>query len=271
MVNSRVRRQLLVLFAWSIVVGGRGVLSAQYREVPVVNGGSLRGRVTLSGGSHSAPGFPITKDDNVCGTTPSTSRLITGKDRGVRNAIVYLEKIDQGRPFPARRASTLDQRNCEFQPHVLLMRPDEPLTIVNNDRVLHNVHAYMVEGNSSTLFNIAQPIKGQKSIVAASSFQNARLVLVTCDAGHPWMSAYVVRLPHPYYAITDARGEFRLDDIPPGTYVLVMWHEGVAAVRTLKERGVPTRYFFEEPYQQSKSVVVAPHKETHVDFELNLR
>ncbi len=216
-------------------------------------------------------GLAITKDDAVCGTRPSLSRLVVGRGRGVENAVVYLKGIDEGKNFRNRKTATLDQKGCEFRPHIMVLNQNAPLEIVNNDRVLHNVHAYEFTKSPTTLFNIAQPIKGQKSRIDASQFRNAGLVMITCDAGHPWMSAYIFRVENPYYAVTDANGHFRIDGVPPGTYTLAMWHEGVGIKRKDLEQGTVTKYTFEEPYSQSQQISVPPRGSVRAEFELKLR
>jgi len=45
-----------------------------------------------------------------------------------------------------------------------------------------------------------------------------------CDV-HEWMKGWIHVKEHPYFATTDASGTFRIDDVPPGTYTLVTWHE----------------------------------------------
>ena len=75
----------------------------------------------------------------------------------------------------------------------------------------------------------------------------------------------------PYYALTGADGSFRLENVPPGSYRLVMWHEGVAITRTDREKGVPTRYAYEAPYRETMQVTVSPKSRTQADFELKLR
>ncbi|HEX9007569.1 MAG TPA: carboxypeptidase regulatory-like domain-containing protein, partial [Bacteroidota bacterium] len=163
------------------------------------------------------------------------------------------------------------QHACEFVPHVLILCAPDRLEVVNNDPVLHNVHAYDLHAENLGLFNLAQPIKGQKSTVAPSQFRNASLIMTGCDAGHPWMNGYIIRAEHPYYALTGADGSFRLDNVPPGSYRLVMWHEGVAVTRTDREKGVPTRYTYEAPYRETAQVTVSPKSRTQADFELKLR
>ena len=244
---------------------------SQYKVTSVRDGGSIRGRVLLTPGSRQVEGLSITKDDAVCGSTPSRARLELGVDGGVVNAVVYLKEIRAGKKFEVSRRPALNQHGCEFSPHVQLLQQNDPLVIVNNDGVLHNVHAYDFERNLKTLFNIAQPIKGLKARIDVAQFRDAKFVMVTCDAGHPWMTAFLVREDHPYYAVTDKRGNFRIDDIPPGTYTVALWHEGVNIVRREMEKGKVTRYAFEEPYTQSHPVVVPPRGSVQTDFEITLR
>jgi hypothetical protein len=97
------------------------------------------------------------------------------------------------------------------------------------------------------------------------------LILATCDAGHPWMFAHIMVAPHPYYTITDANGNFHIDNVPPGTYTLQLWHEGIAVTNKVLENGKVSKYDFEEPYEENRPVTVTQQKETVVDFELNLR
>lgn len=244
---------------------------SQYKVTSVQKGGSVRGRVLLAPGSRQVEGLSITKDDVVCGATPSRTRLELGTGGGVANAVLYLDGIREGKQFASSRRPALSQHGCEFLPHVVLLRQNDPLEVVNNDGVLHNVHAYDYGGTQKTLFNIAQPIKGLKARIDPSQFRNARFVMVTCDAGHPWMTAFLVREDHPYYAVTDNRGNFRIDNIPAGTYTLVLWHEGVNIVRREMEKGKVTRYTFEEPYTQSRQVVIPPGGSAQSDFEVTLR
>ena len=142
------------------------------------------------------------------------------------------------------------------------------MDIVNGDPILHNVHAYC--GMQST-FNIAQPIKGQCTTIKRTQLSKPGPVTLTCDAGHPWMSGFVFVAPHPYYAITDKNGNFRLENVPPGKYTLRMWHEGVAVVDKEIEQEKVKKYIFEVPYEITKEVTVGGGSTVAVDFEFALR
>jgi hypothetical protein len=241
---------------------------AQYRPVPVINGGSIKGVVKWTGDAPRQMKMDITKDKPVCGTSVLSPRFVSGKNKGVKNAVVYIEGITSGKPFPKQEKVILNQTRCEYQPHVVILPLGSPLEISNGDPVLHNVHGYMMH---QTAFNIAQPMKGQETTIAQSSFAKPGFVDVTCDAGHPWMSGVVAVVPHPYYCITDGEGRYTLDNVPPGTYRCVMWHEGAGVTGTVKERGTISQYTYETPIMVEKQVVVTAGGTAVQDFEAVFR
>ncbi len=56
------------------------------------------------------------------------------------------------------------------------------------------------------------------------TFAKPEIVRVDCDL-HSWMKPWVVVAAHPYYAITNADGQFAFEKLPPGPYRLPVWHE----------------------------------------------
>jgi hypothetical protein len=105
-----------------------------------------------------------------------------------------------------------------------------PLTLMNNDAILHNVHA---NETGMTVFNVAMPIKGQKLPIP---MRKPGLMKLQCDAGHTWMNGWIYVFEHPYFAVTDDKGAFTIKDVPPGEYTVELWHEPAnglgAGVRT---------------------------------------
>lgn len=254
--------------------GGWGYeLQAQsrYKEFEVRDGGTIHGVVRLVGDESRISSMVITKDNDFCGKTKSSPRLVVGRNKGVANSIISLGGITEGKKRVTGSTRVLDQHACEYRPHVMLVPFGSSIEIVNSDRVLHNVHAYEMQKELRTIFNIAQPIKGQRTPIKATHMKTPGLLLATCDAGHPWMSAYIMIAEHPYYALSDADGRFVLDKIPPGTYQLKMWHEGVAVTQTDTEYGSPKKYHFEEPYETVKDVTVPTNGVVTIDFDLVLR
>ncbi len=242
-----------------------------YKQITISNGGVVEGRVLFVGATKDKKGFDVTKDERVCGRTKPAQTLIVGRDRGVENAVIYLEEVSAGKLWSATRTPVLDQHGCQYSPHVSIIPSGVALEIVNDDPILHNVHLYNFSSTDQTICNIAQPVKGQRTKVEQIRSLQCRFLHATCDAGHPWMSAYIVRADNPYFVLTDARGKFKLTDVPPGTYKLTMWHEGVRVVKTLEENGTVSKYYYEDPYMTTKELTVAANGTASVDFQFAVR
>ncbi len=265
------RGSRMMLSAIVAIVSSQLVAGVPYRVVEVKDGGAITGVVRLAGSVPKQVVFETGKDPDWCGTRKVSPRLVLGANGGVANTVISLEGVMQGKGFARDKTYILDQRKCEYVPHILLLPLGADLDIVNSDAVLHNVHTYSPGKEARTVFNIAQPIKGFRFPVKGGRFSEPGAYHATCDAGHPWMSAYVVVAEHPYYTVTDANGRFELQDIPTGTYTMRMWHEGVAVTKTEKQNGKVTAYHYEPPYEETRQVTVRPNETTQVKFALSLR
>jgi hypothetical protein len=100
------------------------------------------------------------------------------------------------------------------------------------------------------------------------------VVDLRCNAGHVWMNAEMMVASNPYYAVTDAEGNFELTDVPPGHYDLVVWHEGWRMIGEAPLYDVMTqvrvkRPVFSAPVSWSKSVTVPPSQTVEVHFTLD--
>lgn len=193
-----------------------------YDGVEVKNGGSIGGTIKFAGNPPAPKKLKVTKDQAVCGKEAKFSEeLLVSADKGLKNAVVSLADIKQGKSLAqANFESVLDQNGCVFKPHVTLVPAGGKLKILNSDGVLHNFHTFSRKNRS---INKAQP-KFRKKMTA--KFEQPEIVKVACDA-HSWMQGWIVVAEHPYYAVTDASGKFALKDVPPGTYQLQVWHESL--------------------------------------------
>jgi hypothetical protein len=152
---------------------------------------------------------------------PDESLLI--KEGLIQNAVVSIEGITSGKePTPGEPA--LSNEGCRFVPHVQTMQVGAKLEIQNADPILHNTHGTYEGGK--TAFNLALPMKDQ---TIKKRIKKPGVIAMKCDAGHTWMSAYVIAFEHPYHAVTGDDGSFTLTDVPAGTYTLSIWHEKLLA------------------------------------------
>ncbi|PYS27301.1 MAG: hypothetical protein DMG11_16810, partial [Acidobacteria bacterium] len=193
---------------------------AGYEAIQVTDGGTISGSITVSGSIPKLPPRPLNKDPNVCGTGARESQeLIVNRSGGLKNAVVIVEGVKRGKAIPAAAENTqIDQARCEYAPHVQVMRVNAEISVLNSDPILHNIHFYQ---NDESLFNIAQPVKGQ---VNKHKLEKVGFVYAECDV-HGWMRGHVAVVDNPYYAVTDENGKFSIPDLPPGIYKVRVWHE----------------------------------------------
>ncbi|MBI2374827.1 MAG: carboxypeptidase regulatory-like domain-containing protein [Deltaproteobacteria bacterium] len=180
--------------------------------------GSVTGRVSYAGPAPKAATIKATTDVEVCGkgSIPDES-LIVGADKGIKNAVVAIAGLPGGKQSPMK--ATLDQVGCVYVPHVQAVTVGSELLIRSSDSTLHNTHAFQ---GGNTRFNIALPLKGSKS---KQKLPNPGHVSFKCDAGHSWMDAHAWVFDHPYFAVTDASGDFAIANVPEGTHKVTVWHE----------------------------------------------
>jgi plastocyanin len=144
---------------------------------------------------------------------------------GLENVFVYVKAglSDYYFDVPTEPV-TLAQDGCIYKPHVLGIRVGQPLSIVNDDATVHNVHA-IPEKNEE--FNLSQPLQGMKNTRTFTAPEV--MVPFKCNV-HSWMNAYIGVLEHPFFAVTHDGGQFELKGLPPGTYTIEAWHERLGTV-----------------------------------------
>jgi hypothetical protein len=221
-----------------------------YKVVEVKDGGSIRGFVKLSAAADVPPVEVFKDNEKGCGDKQHASeRLKYDKATlGLGNALVYLKSIDAGKDWPEAMKSEdrmvlLDQKGCQYVPHVGWLRAKTQLAVGNGDRADHNIHGY--KGSmKDTQFNFASEPGSKKEDIEQAYLEAPDKYIVKCDI-HPWMNAYVHVVDHPYHVLTSAEersglkpGEFLLDAVPPGDYVLVIWKEGMVETPTMTDNKI---------------------------------
>jgi plastocyanin len=248
---------MLRLLAALVVTAALAAPAAAYETVTVSDGGVLTGVVRFTGTPPKLEPLAVNKNRDVCGDAKPSEVLVLGPDRGVRGSVILLEGVARGKK-PAAEA-VLDNHRCVFVAHVTAVMAGERARVKNSDAILHNTHGFL---GKPTVFNLALPNRDQM-IDITKRLTRAGVVRVVCDA-HPHMSAWMIVHDSPYYAVTDERGAFRIDGIPPGSYKVTMWHEGYRA-KGLDKDGRP---LYEEPRTVTRDITIAPRATATVDFEL---
>lgn len=215
------------------VLGGSAQVMAQ-------GGGSIVGAVKVAGSPPAPKVLKVNKDTQACGSEKKSEDLMVGPNKEVQWAVVSVAGAKGPAPKPAKKP-TLDQKGCHFQPHVLLVPAGAEVEVLNPDGVLHNIHSRAAVNSS---VNKAQP-KFKKTMGVVFG-EKPEIIRVNCDA-HSWMQGWIVVTGHPYYAVTDEKGAFKLENVPPGKHTIEVWHETLGKVTKEVEvkAGAETKVAFE--------------------------
>jgi plastocyanin len=186
---------------------------------------TVTGRITFSGQAPAPKPISMASDPRCINPGAVTETVVTGADGGLQNVFVYVKDGlgDASFPVPATPA-VIDQKGCQYQPHVFGVQVGQPLEIRNSDNTLHNIHALPMANQG---FNVGQALQGLRHTHTFSTKEV--MVPFKCDV-HRWMSAYVGVLDHPFHAVTKADGSFTLSGLPPGTYTVEAWHESLGTM-----------------------------------------
>ena len=199
------------------------VAEAPVAEAPEASGepGSIKVTVNFEG---KAPDMKALnrKSDPYCAKTPKKDPSVIVKDGHLENVIVRIDgKVKVDTPPPAEPVK-IAQHECMYEPRVQVAFEGQQIAIHNDDKTLHNVHAYKGE-NKENWFNSAQP---PKSPAISKDLDLDGMVQLKCDV-HPWMSAFVSVSDNPFNSIVGEDGTVTWDKVPSKAkpYKIEAWHE----------------------------------------------
>jgi hypothetical protein len=220
--------------------------AAKYEEAAVENGATLTGKVTFKGTVPPPKKFELAKfaQQEFCGQISDGNgnrdlvMVRTGADGGLGDVVVSIEDVEAGKPFPSG-STDVKIETCQFfvengpSNMVGVVRSKTDFNVTNGDAdpsdpktaegVLHNPHGFDVKGSQRiTVFNIGLPTKGGKMNQDLKRLKGESLHLV-CDQ-HEYMQNFFKTVENPYYAVVNPDGTFSIDQIPPGTYEVSVWH-----------------------------------------------
>ena len=147
------------------------------------------------------------------------SNEILIKNGKLQNALVVIKNAPASREPVPEKELVLDQHGCMYHPRVAAARVGQKVTFVNSDAIFHNVRSVTTQNER---FNVAMPKKDQR---ITKVFKKPEMFFQAKCSVHPWMGAYVAVVDHPWYAVTNEKGEFELPPLPLGKYTIEVWHE----------------------------------------------
>ncbi len=198
------------------------------------------------------------RDDHDCPHGIAQNHLIVEqRRRGLKNALIMLDLADRPPALvgPTPRSVELATLGCILTPRVLTIPAGTSLILHDKEGALHELHALRKE---NTAFKVTLSRADER---VRRPLVNPGLYKMNCER-HLWERAWVYVTPHPYVAVTDAKGEFKIEGVPPGHYHLRAWHEGW--VEKSKDREGRLEF---QPMEETLSVKVHAKKSTAVSFE----
>ncbi len=203
---------------------GAGLVAVTLWPGVALAASSITGTVTFDG---KAPALkPLAMDaDPACAKKHSapvpSEALVLGAANAMGNIMVWVSKgLPDGKTWPVPKSpAVLDQKGCQYLPHVMAVMVGQPYKILNSDGIVHNVHALP---KINKPFNRPMPATVKEATVTFDKPEGG--FQVKCDV-HPWMTAYVGVFTHPFSSVTSKDGKFTISGLDPGTYEITAWHE----------------------------------------------
>jgi hypothetical protein len=207
--------------------------------------GNLKAKFILAGKAPTPKKADVNKDMEICGKHKLVDETfkINAETGAIQNVVMFLSP-KPGAPKPkihpdyekAAKDVILDNHNCRFEPHIVILRTTQKLVIKNSDPVGHNTKADFF---NNTAFNDLIPAGG--SIAKSLVKQENAFMPLSCSI-HPWMSAKILVREDPYAAVSDEKGELTLSNLPTGKWTFTIWHEGCGFVTSGQKDGKTTEW-----------------------------
>jgi plastocyanin len=183
---------------------------------------SVKGIVKFEGTVPKPKLISMSADPSCAKEHPSpvfAQEVVTDSKGDLENVVVFVSEGLGDRTFDApTQPVVVEQKGCLYTPHVLAVRANQPLHVVNEDPTSHNIHPTPANNRE---WNKAEP---PGSSLDESFAREEIAIPVKCNV-HPWMHGYIAVFKHPYFAVTGKDGSFDLSSLPPGTYTIKAWHE----------------------------------------------
>ena len=231
-----------------LLVAMLGDMSAvwAYEISEIVNGGTISGKVTFEGTTPPPKRFPVKKDPDVCGPERTLNELAV-RDGLLQGAVVILEGVEAGKPFPVARhrgeppgagefrygggahlALEIFTKGCNFGPFTGVLTLDEPVRFLNHDPIKHILHSVSSRDDKGLILRTIHNRELRPDTVVERTFHASRLkpnrvIGIHCNR-HDFMQSWFYVVTSPYYSLSDQDGTFTIDQVPPGQYELLAWH-----------------------------------------------
>ena len=210
--------------------------------------GNIKGTVTYEGDVPARPALTINTSEQHCIDSTEGAKsenLVVSKSKGIQNVVLYA----RGRGYtvtPLEENITVDQKNCRYLPHVIVVPTGSTVELTSSDPVAHNVHSHAEKNEAKNV------LINQKGTKIDYTITKAEFIKLTCDI-HAWMSGYIVAVDSNYYTVTGQKddkdkfidpdtyekstdtGKFTLKEVPAGRTRVIAWHEDLGSANKIVE------------------------------------
>lgn len=194
-----------------------------YQPTTLAASGSVGGTISLQGASADSS-VAVTRDARVCGDSANvTETEVSGTS--LANVLVWVDGVASGKSLTEVRRVTLVIEKCRFVPRLMAINTGTTINVLSRDRATHTSRFYR-ENSGEPIEVISTVDAGQ--VVPSEKIASQPGIVEARHAQHSWTRGYIAVFEHPYHAVTDERGGFKIDGLPPGTYTVKVWHEGMA-------------------------------------------
>jgi plastocyanin len=179
---------------------------------------TVNGTVKFDGTAPKPAKIDMSQDPGCKGTNEAENTIVTGGD--LANVFVYVKDGLGNRTFDVPKDPVvLDQKGCQYHPHVLGVMTGQTVQIKNDDPTTHNIHPTPKDNRE---WNESQP---PSAPALEKNFAREEIMLpVKCNQ-HPWMKMYVNVVKSPFFAVTAKDGKYEIKGLPPGDYTIAFVHE----------------------------------------------
>lgn len=216
-------------FSWLALFAAGLLLTSFPQAASAQSYGHITGQFVLQGEMPKLVAAKLgEKDQEVCAVKPPLpeNRLIVDEDsQGIANVLIFLKdapkNIHPNLKEPKEKTIVFDQKNCRFEPMMLLVRTGQTVLVKSDDPINHNMHTHPF-ANPELNFLVAP--KDREGVPVNYKNPEKFPTKVNCDL-HPHMISYWMVLDHPYMALSDKEGKFKIENVPAGRYEFSVWHE----------------------------------------------
>ncbi|MCX7020090.1 MAG: hypothetical protein WCK47_00430 [bacterium] len=241
-----------IVFAMAIMLSYYARAYAYYQPAEATSGALVKGIVQWEGVQPDIIEFQVNVDEVFC--APSGKKyadllMVNPNNRGVKDAIVYLVNIREGKSIDEFAKAAMEPimlTGCDIKPSQKLFFAGGRLGFITTDRAMHSVR---VQGPGYFDETIQMPMRNIRQYVRLNHTGNYS---IRCNR-HPWENANVMVVEHPYYTFTDESGGFEFRNVPERAYYIVAWHRGIRVTPRIR-LGLAYAYDFSEPFSVQQRV-----------------